>query len=151
MTHQTFDYVHAIRNQGHRMTTQRQLIMDAICEGRGHVTFEQIRARVREKAPMVSLPTLYRTLQFLRAVRLVASLNIGNKTYYEIVSTKPHHHLICRRCGHIEQVGPELVKPLFITMDRERRFQLDTDHLALFGLCKRCRSSGTATHSHGTP
>ena len=140
MTHTTFDYSQVIHEQGYRMTLQRQIIMDAICEGHGHVTFEQICARVQRKSP-ISLPTIYRNLDFLRLVRLIAVLEVGNKTYYEIVSREPHHHLICRNCGRMEQVGPEFVRPLIAKINRDRHFRVETDHLALFGLCRSCRSS----------
>ena len=141
MTHHTLDYAQHIRQQGYRVTPQRQLILDAICEGNGHTTFEEIQTRVQARSRSISLPTIYRNLDFLRVVNLVVDLRIGNKTYYEIVSVKPHHHLICRVCGRMEQVSHETVKSLFARIEREQQFKVDVDHLALFGLCRDCRRS----------
>ncbi len=141
MTHQTFDYVRFFHQQGFRVTPQRQLILDAICDGKGHTSFEEIHTRVRAKSSSISLPTIYRNLDFLCSVGLVINLHIGNKTYYEIVNKQPHHHLICRKCGRMDQVSHATVKSLFARIKREYLFQVDVDHLALFGLCRNCRTS----------
>lgn len=143
MTHQTFDYIHVMHQQGFRATPQRQLILDAICEGNEHTSFEEICTRVRAKSSSISLPTIYRNLDFLCAMGLVVNLQIGNKTYYEIIHKEPHHHLICRTCGRIEKVSHKTIKPLFVRIEREQRFKVDVDHLALFGLCQNCRSSNS--------
>jgi Fe2+ or Zn2+ uptake regulation protein len=49
MSHQEIDYVDIMRSNGLRVTSQRLLILDAICEGHGHTTLGHIYARVRQK------------------------------------------------------------------------------------------------------
>ena len=141
MTHQHFDYATLMRERGFRVTPQRQLILDATCEGDGHTTPDEIYTRVHAKAPAVNRATVYRTLDFLCELRLVVALRVGGQTYYEIAGDAPHHHLVCRRCGNLEDIGHDTLKTLFAKIDREQQFLVDMDHLALFGLCKRCRDA----------
>jgi Fe2+ or Zn2+ uptake regulation protein len=139
MTHTASDYAERIRARGFRLTPQRQMILDAICELGGHVTPEMIYERVRLKSPAVNRATVYRNLDFLCDVRLVVAAHIGRQTLYEIAGVEPHHHLICRKCDAVIELGQDSVEALFAQIERRHDFVVDMDHLTLFGLCPSCR------------
>jgi Fur family ferric uptake transcriptional regulator len=141
------NWVSRMRDQGFRVTPQRQLILDAIYESGGHTTPEEIYERVHAKAPAVNLATIYRTVDFLRELRLITEMSISGKTYYEIAGEAPHHHLVCRCCGHIEQIDHATVVGLFTHIEQEQQFKVETDHLALVGLCRHCREQATPATS----
>jgi Fe2+ or Zn2+ uptake regulation protein len=42
MSHQKLNYANLLRERGYRFTPQRALILDAVSEGRGHTTIEEI-------------------------------------------------------------------------------------------------------------
>lgn len=140
MTHHNAHYAARMREHGFRVTPQRQLILDAICAGAGHTTPEEIYQRVHAKASAVNLATVYRTLIFLRELHLITELRVADKTYYEIATEVPHHHLICRLCGKTEQISHEVVEALFVQIEHAQQFLVETDHLALIGVCKVCRA-----------
>lgn len=139
MSHRRLDYAALMRERGFRVTPQRQLILDAICEGGGHTTPDEIYGRVHARTSALNRATVYRTLDFLCEMRLVVAMRVGDQTYYEIAGDIPHHHLVCRTCGTAEQVSHDTVKAFFAKMQREHQFTVDMDHLALFGLCQKCR------------
>lgn len=142
MSHQTTNYAQLMRARGFRVTPQRQLILDAICEGGGHTTLDEIYARVQAKAPAVHRATVYRTLDFLCSLHLVVVADVGGgHPVYEIAGAQPHHHLVCRRCGTVTQIGHEAVQSLFARIAREQNFTVEMDHLALFGECAPCRAA----------
>ena len=66
MTHQTLDYANRIRERGFRLTPQRELVLEAVCDGNGHTSFDEIKKRVETKAPAINRSTIYRTLEFLQ-------------------------------------------------------------------------------------
>jgi Fe2+ or Zn2+ uptake regulation protein len=139
MSHHQLDYRARMRESGFRATPQRQLILDAICEGGGHTTLAEIYERVQAKAPAISRATVYRALDFFCQLGLVVAADIGGEhTVYEIAGTTRHHHLACRQCGQVEQVDPELVETLFTQIESEQGFKVDMDHIVLLGTCKRC-------------
>lgn len=141
MSHQRLNYAALMHERGFRVTPQRQLILDAICEGGGHTTPEEIYARVHAKAPAVNRATVYRTLDFLRELRLVVAADSGGgHMVYEIAGSPPHHHLVCRTCGGTEQISHDVVKALFAQIEHEHQFIVDMDHLVLFGSCQACRA-----------
>jgi Fur family ferric uptake transcriptional regulator len=139
MSHHCLDYAARIRKRGFRLTPQRELILDAICEGKSHTTLDEIYARVQAKAPAISLATVYRALGFWSDAGIVIGAEIQGHKVYEIVKEMPHHHLVCRACGQVTELDHESVKMLFDIIKREQQFDVDTDHLVLHGLCQQCR------------
>ena len=139
MSHHTLNYPALMHQRGFRVTPQRQLILDAICEGDGHSTPEEICTRVSAKAPAVNRATVYRNLDFLCEMRLVVAARIGGQMLYEIASDTPHHHLVCRKCNKVERLSHAALKSFFAKIEREQQFKIDMDHLALFGLCRKCQ------------
>lgn len=137
----TQDFTTAIHRHNFRVTPQRQIILNAIAEGNGHTTLDEIAARVHRDSPAISLPTIYRTLDFLCELKLVVALRIGSSMFYEIAGEQPHHHLVCRVCGTVEYLGNDEVKSLFETVEKRYQFAVDMDHLGLFGLCSECKQN----------
>src|SRR3989304_2511193 len=103
MSHQHWDYAALMHARGFRVTPQRQLILDAICEGEGHPTPDEIYERVRARIAHVDRATVYRNLGFLCEMRLVVAIRIGGQGDYEIANQTPHHHLTFHNC---DAAGP---------------------------------------------
>ncbi len=140
MTHHSIDYHEIIRAAGHRVTNQRVLILDAVCEGDGHTTIGQIYARTRVRDRSIDRSTIYRALKLFVELGLVVSADTGaGESVYEIAKPKQHHHLVCRRCGKEQEVGQQAMQAMFEQVEHEYQFQVDTDHLILFGLCSTCQ------------
>jgi len=149
MSHTRHDYAALMRQKGFRVTPQRQIILDAICEGGGHTTFDEIYSRVQARSDAVNRATIYRTLDFLTELRLVVAADVGDgRTVYEIAGDTPHHHLVCLNCRQVSQIGHEAVQELFARIEREQGFHIETNHLALFGYCPGCQDASPA---HETP
>ena len=47
-------------------------------------------------------------------------------------------HLICRDCGKVSEVAPELVAPVVERLQTDEGFVADVGHLTIFGSCKEC-------------
>jgi Fur family transcriptional regulator, ferric uptake regulator len=139
------DCAKTVRARGYRFTPQRQLILDAICESGGHITPDEIYSRVRAKLPTVNRATVYRNVDFLCEMRFLVAAQIGRQMYYEMADHDPHHHLVCRNCNDIVEIKHDTVKGLFSKIQREVSFQVDMEHLVLFGLCGHCQKTETYT------
>jgi Fur family ferric uptake transcriptional regulator len=144
------DFANKLHREGYRLTPQRQLILEAVRKAGGHLTPDQVYARVHTQHPAVSRATIYRTLDFLCEMRLAVAMQWDGQTYYEIAGEEPHHHLICRTCGGIEPLASSLVDSFVEAVARKQRFTIDMDHIALFGLCERCRVGKSASSRHSS-
>lgn len=127
-----------LRARGLRLTAPRQLVLEAV-HTLGHATPDQIHAAVAERAAGVNITTVYRTLELLEELDLVthAHLSHGAPTYHP-VGEDQHAHLVCRRCGAVDEVAPDTLGGLLEELRTSRGFLLDIGHVALFGICGRC-------------
>lgn len=143
MSHDTWDYASYLREQGYRITPQRQIIMDAICEADGHTSFPEILARVQTKAPAITQATVYRSLHFLLSTGLIAKAEINSgETVYEMIGPSPHHHLICANCQTEIEIDAEPLEKLQADLRARYDFVINASHMMLTGLCGSCRDEG---------
>lgn len=138
MSHNRAECAAQMRDHGFRVTPQRLLILDAICEGQGHTTFDEIHVRVVSKAPGINQATLYRTLDFLCELGLVVSAEIEGRAVYEIAGETPHHHLVCRHCGQTQELRDLHFYELRDHLLSEHGFKADLGHQVIIGLCAEC-------------
>ncbi len=137
----TAEFASQLRSQGYRLTPQRHLILEAVRQAKRHVTPEQVYGTVHRQNPAISRATIYRTLDFLCEMRLIHALFWGGQMSYEIMGDVPHDHLICRTCGAIEPCDHALLVELSSAVAKKHHFNIDTDHVALFGECEHCHST----------
>nr|WP_182546538.1 Fur family transcriptional regulator [Halosaccharopolyspora lacisalsi] len=123
-----------------RMTPQRQLVLDAVRELE-HATPEQVCRRVQRATPTVNITTVYRALDLLEELGLVRHTHLGHGAPTYSVEEHEHVHLVCHRCGGIDEVPCELLDGLAEILDRQHGFALDATHLALSGSCRDCREA----------
>ena len=129
----------ALRARGERLTPQRLMVLEAI-QGCGHQTAEMIYERVRAVYPYVNIATIYRSLAWLREQGLIAETDLGaGQVEYEYIGEHRHHHLVCLKCGHREELADDVVEPLAALVRERYGFEPRLDHLAVFGTCRGCR------------
>ena len=138
--HSLNDRGELLRSHGLRRTPQREATLAAIAASNGHATAEEIVARVRKTLPAVSPSTIYRTLTSLEDVGVVCHAHLGHTaSVYHLGTSGLHQHLVCERCGAIEEVEDSLVAPFARKLEDRYGFHADFTHFAVLGLCRNCR------------
>ena len=132
----------ALRQQGCRLTPQREMIVEALAHSGRHMTAEEILEMVRQKTRAVNIATVYRTLDLLVETGLASRADLGEgHIVYATVRHGPHIHLVCRRCGRVQEADALLMAPLTDALREQYHFCCDTGHLALYGLCEDCNQT----------
>jgi Fur family ferric uptake transcriptional regulator len=136
---QHLDDAALLRQQGHRLTPQRLQVLQVVQTHAQHLTAEEIHAAILPQQPYLDIATVYRTLQWLQSVGLVAPISIDGKLHYEYHPLGDHHHhLICQQCGYHIQIPDTDVATLKAELRQRYGFVLQVDHLALSGRCAGC-------------
>jgi len=131
-----------LRQQGCRVTQQRAIILQALCELDGHASAESLYGQIKLHQHDVDLSTVYRTLERLRDLRIVSQTDLGHGcAEYEIVTQLPHHHLICQGCGQVTDIEHHYLAVATEEIRRDFEFDPICDHFAIFGLCQSCRNA----------
>lgn len=144
MTHD--DHAAALRSAGLRVTAPRMAVLDAVSE-HDHANAETIAAVVRERLGSVSRQAVYDVLNALSDAELVRRVSDGGRrSLYELPRHDNHHHAVCRRCGHIEDV-PCTVGEAPCLHARTEGFAVETADVLFRGLCSSCREADDAQDS----
>jgi Fur family ferric uptake transcriptional regulator len=134
-----------IRSHGLRRTPQRQATLEAVAAASGHATAEDIVKRVRRKLPAVSPSTVYRTLASLEEVGILCHAHLGHTaSVYHVGTAGLHQHLVCERCGAMQEVGEAQTGPFAKELERRFGFRPNFTHFAVLGECRSCRSKSRA-------
>lgn len=130
-----------LRDKGYRLTPQRMMVLEAIENSSDHISAEEIHDRARQQYPYINISTVYRTLELLKEKGLVAETDLGGGRYlYHPVGKAQHHHLVCRKCGHVTDIDISVLDKLRDELKSLYAFDADLEHIALFGTCKSCNS-----------
>lgn len=138
--HKRDQVLQALHGRGERVTIQRRLVIEALCEEHGHKTVGDIRAAVRARSPEADLPepTIYRILQWLKDLGLISQTDMGGAgVVYELLST-PHHHLVCLSCGAVTDIDDGYFAELRERLQHTHAFAPRIEHMAIYGTCRAC-------------
>jgi Fur family transcriptional regulator, ferric uptake regulator len=145
-------YLDLLRQKGHRLTPQREMILSVICSADGHIAADEILKRVRKRYPYVNKSAVYRTLDLLTRLGVINPTDMGQGCVeYEVHRHPHHHHLICHHCGMRIEADEDIFAPLEKRLHTDYGFVADLDHFAIFGLCRKCSRSVQPTeknHAH---
>ena len=102
---------------------QRQLIWDAVTQGGGHPTAEELYQRLKPDNPALSLATVYRNLRQLEAYGRL----------------DPHEHMICETCGRAVDLCLGLEPGLLDQIRQKTGAAVSGCRLVIWGQCEACR------------
>jgi Fe2+ or Zn2+ uptake regulation protein len=135
------DLISRLRARGQRVTSQRLVINRMLRARNRHVTAEDVHGAVSASLPGTSLPTVYATLELFEQLELVRRVNAGGAASLFDSRTDEHHHLVCSRCGAVEDLdAPVDLAPALVAAEAAG-FAPRRAALVLDGLCAACRSA----------
>ena len=93
------------RDQGLRVTPQRQAIFRLLHGVDTHPTVESLYEAARAEMPTISRKTVYQTVHDLEAMGEVELLDVGTGSIRVDPNVEhAHQHLVCTRCGTVRDV-----------------------------------------------
>ena len=126
------------REQGLRVTPQRQAIFRLLEGDVSHPTVESLFDRARADMPTISLKTVYQTVHDLEALGEVRVLDLGTGSVRVDPNVEDdHHHLLCTTCGRVRDVPVEF-DGLNVPIRYRRDFTVDDVQVIFRGHCDNC-------------
>ena len=131
------------REQGLKVTPQRQCIFRVLHGNGAHPTAESVYEAAQAEMPTMSLRTVYQTLNDLADMGEIQQLDLGTGSSRFDPNVDAHHHLVCESCGTIEDVEiparlDRSVRAALDELARTARFRVASHRVDAFGLCARC-------------
>ncbi|MBX5496972.1 MAG: transcriptional repressor [Bryobacteraceae bacterium] len=137
------DIKSSLKRQGIRLTRQRQILLDLIDKSGEHLDAEHLYQMAKEIDPKLNRVTVYRTLKLLKVGGLIDELDLmhyeGDQHYYETRMKQEHAHVICLRCGRVEEFFGEPLQKLRRQVEAHFGFQILTARTEIGGYCAHCQ------------
>jgi len=130
-----------VRSAGGRVTAPRRALVEALFATDGHATAEDLVARVREAEPEAHLSTIYRNLEELEDLGVIAHSHLGHGAATYQLASRSHAHFLCSVCGRTTDAPPSLFAGVAAKVRDEIGFRIDASHFAVEGLCRACASN----------
>jgi len=123
------------------VTRQRMAVAEEVFRSGDHPSVEDLEHRVRASGAQVGTATLYRTLEVLVQSGLVREHDFGEgfKRYEPMTASPAHDHLICERCGRVDEFANDRLERLLRLTADEHRFRYRRHRVDVHGVCTACR------------
>ena len=133
----------SLKERGVRLTRQRQILLELIDKSGQHLDAEKLFQMAQEKDPKLNRVTVYRTLKLLKEGGLVDELDLmhygGDQHYYETRTKQEHAHVICLRCGKVEEFFGDPLQRLRRQIEAHFGFQIVLARTEVGGYCSHCQ------------
>ena len=132
-----------LKQKGIRLTRQRQILLELIDQSGQHLDAERLFQMAKERDPKLNRVTVYRTLKLLKEGGLVDELDLmhfrGDQHYYETRTKQEHAHIICLRCGKVEEFFGEPLQKLRRQIESHFGFRILLARTEVGGYCAHCQ------------
>lgn len=131
-----------LKKAGLKATLPRIRILDILeSNQQRHMSAEDVYKALLEAGEDVGLATVYRVLTQFEAAGLVVRHHFeGGHSVFEVDQGDHHDHILCVKCGRIEEFVDEVIE------ERQRRiadragFEMTDHSLYIYGICANCRA-----------
>jgi Fur family ferric uptake transcriptional regulator len=130
-----------IKKKGHRVTKSRELICEILeNSGHAHFTVDELYKKVTKKSSEVDLATVYRTLELLGQIGLIAHLHQAHGSgIYFLRNEENILHLICMSCERIIDISFETFTKINKLLMKETKFKSINNNFIYSGICENCK------------
>lgn len=127
-----------LRNSGHKATSSRIAILEIFKKSKKPLSAQEIIELLPRNADQV---TVYRTLKSFKEKGVIKQIDLRhNHAHYELTDLAEHHHLICLKCGKVEDVdhcGVEAIESSVLRSSKHFA-EIKQHALEFYGICKTC-------------
>ncbi len=127
-----------LRARRFRLTSQRAAISRAVRE-LGHASPRQIHELVRQTHPMLSLNTVYATLETLEQVGQILRLTGPEGSLLYEAASPSHHHFHCFACRRVLDIQDPTLDEIPLPASTRGRVTVTRRRVEFYGYCPRCR------------
>lgn len=129
-----------LKEAGLKITMPRLKILQILEQSSAHhLSAEDVYKALLDTGEDVGLATVYRVLTQFETAGLIIRHNFeGGFSVFELSQGAHHDHLVCVKCGRVEEFVDEVIEQRQKMIAERAQFKM-TDHaLNIYGLCPAC-------------
>ena len=95
---------------------------------------------LKEKGIQTDPATVFRIVNMFTEKGLTKQIQLQEgKFRYELMSKADHHHLVCTRCGEIQDISDCNIDVLENHIEKKKNFKVTSHALEFYGICANCQ------------
>ncbi len=122
-----------------RMTNQREMILEELKNSNRHLSADELYEKVRRLVPRISLTTIYRNLEILTELGIVAKLQTGGRQKRFDYDVSEHDHIYCIICHRVDNISLQRERIPAIAPEQQIGYTVTGYRLEFAGICPRCQ------------
>lgn len=112
---------------GYKLTTPRVAVLEGFAKLHNPISARALHKKIKR----IDRASVYRTLNLFEELHLV-NIEVIEKEKLYCLSTVPHHHIICKKCGYMEEIECDH------NFGKFKNFNHVHHQLTLTGVCNKC-------------
>ena len=132
-----------LKTSGRKATLPRLKVLEVFQQADvRHLAAEDIYKILLAEGADIGLATIYRVLLQFTEAGLLNRLHFeGGRSMFELNEGQHHDHMVCLRCGKVEEFFDDALEQRQREIAKERGFELQEHSLSMYGYCSEpeCR------------
>lgn len=130
-----------LKDAGLKITLPRIKILQILESSKvHHLSAEDVYKLLLQNGDEIGLATVYRVLTQFESAGLVIRHHFeGGHSVFELSTDDHHDHLVCVKCGRVEEFHDEEIERRQRSIALQKGFDLTDHNLNLYGLCPNCK------------
>lgn len=130
-----------LRSAGLKATGPRLKILEILASSEGrHMKPEDVYKALLEAGEDIGLATVYRVLTQFEQANLVRRHHFaGGHSVFEIDEGGHHDHILCVRCGRVDEFMNEEIERAQREIARKAGYTMTDHSLNIYGVCAECQ------------
>ena len=130
-----------LKKVGLKITLPRTKILSILETAKDrHMSAEDVYKALLKAKDEVGLATVYRVLTQFEQAGIVDRHHFeGGHSVFELSEGEHHDHLVCLKCGKIEEFADDIIEQRQHKVAEKAGFTLEDHSLYLYGICTDCQ------------
>jgi len=126
-----------LKKAGLKVTLPRMKVLEILeSNNQRHMSAEEVYRALLESGSEVGLATVYRVLTQFESAGLISRHNFeGGQSVFELDSGNHHDHLVCVKCGRVEEFFDETIEQCQQKIAKNAGYKLVDHSLVLYVDC----------------
>ncbi len=123
-----------------RATPARIALMNLLEKSDKPLDVKEMIEFLEQKDIQTDPATVFRIVNMFTEKGLVKPIQLNEgKFRYELTDKADHHHLVCEKCGNIEDISDCNISALEKDIEGKKKFKVTSHSLEFFGICSDCQ------------
>lgn len=130
-----------LKSAGLKITLPRVKILKLFEDSqKRHLSADEIYTLLNDGDEEIAMATVYRVLSQFEAAGLIIRHHFeGDHSVFELNEGEHHDHLVCIKCGSVEEFLDDLIENRQKAVAHQAGFHMTDHSLNIYGLCRECQ------------